>query len=164
MIEPRAHHGEVSCCKRKKKQKVFIDDAEVAAWKESWHNSTAIMSHPILDRAFEKHVQDYLCLESYDFVKIVDMYILAGSEMEINIETAMRKKVLEVCNMRSHVQFLAPANAAAVRVGKEAFVKAVTERRRDIFNPPKAEVLKILDDNLVQSFLASQQFLDASKN
>lgn len=30
------------------------------------------------------------------FRKIVDMYILAGSEMEINIETAMRKKVLLV--------------------------------------------------------------------
>ncbi len=30
------------------------------------------------------------------FRRIVDMYVLAGSEMEINIETAMRKKVLLV--------------------------------------------------------------------
>lgn len=32
------------------------------------------------------------------FRRIVDMYILAGSELEINIETAMRNKVLEVCD------------------------------------------------------------------
>ncbi|CAM9617718.1 unnamed protein product [Ectocarpus fasciculatus] len=168
MIEPRRHHGEVSCWKKKKKkQRVFVDDANVAAWKESWHNSEAIMSHPILDRAFEMHVQDHLCLESYDFVKevaqyvtdaekepdeqlfvqfrrIVDVYILAGSELEINIESAMRKKVLEIGD-------------------REAFMRAATERRRDVFNPPKAEVLKILDDNLLQPFLASRQFLDASK-
>ena len=30
------------------------------------------------------------------FRKIVDMYILAGSTLEINIETAMRNKILEV--------------------------------------------------------------------
>ena len=29
------------------------------------------MNNPILDQAFEKHVQDYLCSESYDFVKEV---------------------------------------------------------------------------------------------
>ena len=27
------------------------------------------MACPILDEAFEKHVQDYLCSESYDFLK-----------------------------------------------------------------------------------------------
>ena len=30
------------------------------------------------------------------FRNIVDMYILAGSELEINIETAMRNKILKV--------------------------------------------------------------------
>lgn len=30
------------------------------------------------------------------FRAIVDMYILAGSELEVNIETAMRNKVLKV--------------------------------------------------------------------
>ncbi len=30
-----------------------------------------IMAHPILDQAFEKHAQDYLCSESYDFIKEV---------------------------------------------------------------------------------------------
>ena len=30
------------------------------------------------------------------FRRIVNMYIVAGSELEINIATAMRKKVLEV--------------------------------------------------------------------
>lgn len=29
------------------------------------------MSEPAMDAAFEKHVQDYLCSESYDFLKAV---------------------------------------------------------------------------------------------
>ena len=29
------------------------------------------MAFPPLDHAFEKHVQDYLCSESYDFLKEV---------------------------------------------------------------------------------------------
>lgn len=29
------------------------------------------MSHPVLDEAFEKHVQAHLCSESYDFIKEV---------------------------------------------------------------------------------------------
>lgn len=33
------------------------------------------MGNPILDAAFEKHVQDYLCSESYDFLKAVREYL-----------------------------------------------------------------------------------------
>lgn len=35
------------------------------------------------------------------------------------------------------------------------------ERQRGIFNPSKEEAHKILDDNLLQSFLTSRRFLDA---
>lgn len=31
------------------------------------------MADPILDQAFEKHAQDYLCSESYDFIKEVSV-------------------------------------------------------------------------------------------
>ncbi|CAM9413480.1 unnamed protein product [Ectocarpus sp. 8 AP-2014] len=173
MIELWRHRGEVSCWKKKrKKQKVFIDDANVAAWTESWHNSAAIMSHPILDRAFEKHVQDYLCFESYDFVKETRLNV--GDKSLRNVHQ-MHLVTIPTVPTWSHdgkywegVVSPTPKNMVAKEkqsIGdREAFMSAATERRRDVFNPPKAEVLKILDDNLLQSFLASQQFLDASKN
>ncbi|CAM9558470.1 unnamed protein product [Ectocarpus sp. 4 AP-2014] len=165
MIEPRREYGELSCCKLLKKTRICVDDASTNAWRETWHDSKVIMSNPILDQAFEKHVQDYLCSESYDFVKeveryvthaenesaaerfvhfrrIVDKYIVSGSELELNIENAMRNKVLEVGE-------------------RMIFVEAGMERQRDIFNPSKEEAHKILDDNLLQSFLASRKFLDA---
>lgn len=34
-------------------------------------SAQVIMNFPPLDHAFEKHVQDYLCSESYDFLKEV---------------------------------------------------------------------------------------------
>lgn len=39
------------------------------------------MECPILDEAFAKHVQDYLCSESYDFLKAVSPFdnIIVGS-------------------------------------------------------------------------------------
>ena len=37
-----------------------------------------IMGFPALDHAFEKHVQDYLCSESYDFLKAVRAPYLRG--------------------------------------------------------------------------------------
>lgn len=44
------------------------------------------MDNPTMDQAFEKHVQDYLCSESYDFLKDVsvllgpeDVYLVQGS-------------------------------------------------------------------------------------
>ncbi|CAM9662596.1 unnamed protein product, partial [Ectocarpus sp. 8 AP-2014] len=165
MIEPRREHGELSCCKLLKKTRICVDDASTNAWRETWHDSKVIMSNPILDQAFEKHVQDYLCSESYDFVKeveryvthaenesaaelfvhfrrIVDKYIVSGSELELNIENAMRNKVLEIGE-------------------RMIFVEAGMERQRGIFNPSKEEAHKILDDNLLQSFLTSRNFLDA---
>ncbi|CAB1117956.1 unnamed protein product [Ectocarpus sp. CCAP 1310/34] len=71
MIEPRRENGELSCWKLLKKAKIYVDDGGTNAWRETWHDSKVIMSNPMLDPAFEKHVQDYLCSESYDFVKEV---------------------------------------------------------------------------------------------
>ncbi|CAB1120304.1 unnamed protein product [Ectocarpus sp. CCAP 1310/34] len=76
------------------------------------------------------------------FRRIVDKYIVSGSELELNIESAMRNKVLEVGE-------------------RVIFVEAGMERQRGIFNPSKEEAHKILDDNLLQSFLTSRKFLDA---
>lgn len=41
MIEPRRRHNELSCCKATKTRKIglVVDDACIAAWRESWHNS-----------------------------------------------------------------------------------------------------------------------------
>ncbi|CAM9097690.1 unnamed protein product, partial [Hapterophycus canaliculatus] len=166
MIEPRRRHGKVSCW-RKKRVAVTIDDAKTVAWRERWHNSKVIMSNPMLDQAFEKHVKEYLCSESYDFIKevekyiaqaeeglvesdfvnfrtIVDTFILAGSELEINIHTAMQKQIIEIGS-------------------RKKYFEAGTETRRDVFNASKAEILKLLDDNLIQSFWISQLFLDSCK-
>ncbi|CAM9985464.1 unnamed protein product, partial [Ectocarpus fasciculatus] len=165
MIEPRRKQGELSCCKLLKKTRIYVDDASTNVWRETWRDSKVIMNTPILDQAFEKHVQDYLCSESYDFVKeveryvthaeresagelfvrfrrIVDAYIVSGSELELNIENAMRNKVLEIGE-------------------RMIFLEAGIEKQRDIFNPSKEEAHKILDDNLLQSFLTSRTFLDA---
>lgn len=42
------------------------------------------------------------------FRSIVDMYILAGSELEVNIETAMRNKVLKVSSLREGIMVSLP--------------------------------------------------------
>lgn len=47
------------------------------------------MAHPILDQAFEKHAQDYLCSESYDFIKEVrdSVYVSVVSNLYIFTQT-----------------------------------------------------------------------------
>ncbi len=40
-----------------------------------------IMSHPVLDQAFENHARDYLCSESYDFIKEVGTLAVYFSSM-----------------------------------------------------------------------------------
>ncbi|CAN0272958.1 unnamed protein product, partial [Discosporangium mesarthrocarpum] len=124
-IEPRRHHGVVNLCGQNKKKKVVIDvdQPHIMKWKQQWPNSRVIMEDVAMDPAFEKHVQDFLCSESYDFLKqvdryvektpsweidqqfklfreIVDAYIVAGSELEVNIETAMRNRILKVSQKR----------------------------------------------------------------
>eukprot|EP00904_Undaria_pinnatifida_P007959 jgi/Undpi1/4293/HiC_scaffold_17.g07659.m1 len=165
-IEPRRHKG-CWVCWKKKKPVVVIDDANTSAWRERWNSSKVLMECPILDEAFAKHVQDYLCSESYDFLKavdryirraeegtdreiyvafreIVDLYIVVGSELEVNIEAAMRNKVLQLGEWST-------------------FQAAGIEQKRDIFNPPEVEVRKMLDENLLKSFLISKVFLNACK-
>eukprot|EP00903_Cladosiphon_okamuranus_P009461 g9020.t1 len=125
------------------------------------------MSNAVLDLAFEKHAQDYLCSESYDFLKevecyleyaretpaeevflqyrsIVDIYILAGSKLEININTAMRNKILEIGDRAS-------------------FLAASDDRQRGVFNPARADITKMLDENLVHSFWTRPLFLESCK-
>lgn len=36
------------------------------------------MAVPLMDEAFEKHVQDFLCSESYDFLKEVGARLLSA--------------------------------------------------------------------------------------
>ena len=43
------------------------------------------------------------------------------------------------------------------------FQAAGIEQKRDIFNPPEVEVRKMLDENLLKSFLISKVFLNACK-
>ncbi|CAB1108588.1 unnamed protein product [Ectocarpus sp. CCAP 1310/34] len=190
MMEPRRRHGEVSCWK-KKKITVVVDDARTAAWRERWHNSQVIMSNPVLDQAFEKHAQDYLCSESYDFIQevgcyvalaeqnpaedrfahftnIVNVYISAGSKLEINIGTAMRTGVLERKARDNSTLFhdmcTSPNRSWFAKIGDRVrFLEATFERQRDVFNPPRMEISKMIDENLVHSFWTRQLFLDACK-
>lgn len=43
------------------------------------------------------------------------------------------------------------------------FQVAGIEQKRDIFNPSEAEIRKMLDENLLKSFLTSKVFLNACK-
>lgn len=50
--------------------KVIQKQLSIAVGPDFW-TMQVIMAEPILDQAFEKHVQDFLCSESYDFLKEV---------------------------------------------------------------------------------------------
>eukprot|EP00752_Nemacystus_decipiens_P006609 g5944.t2 len=60
---------------------------------------------------------------------IVNVYIAAGSELEINIGTSMRNSIFEVGD-------------------RGRFLEATSERQRDLFNPARMEIIKMMDENL----------------
>lgn len=46
---------------------------------------------------------------------------------------------------------------------KTAFLRATTEEQKGIFEPANVEIRKMLDENLLKTFLVSQVFLNACK-
>lgn len=50
------------------------------------------MAHPPMDLAFEKHVQDYLCSESYDFLKAVRIDVTYSVENTHAVGTQFKKE------------------------------------------------------------------------
>ncbi|CAM9819244.1 unnamed protein product, partial [Choristocarpus tenellus] len=124
------------------------------------------MEDDYLDPAFEKHVQDFLCSESYDFLKeatayrkrrgmiiddqynefrvIVKRFVLAGSELEVNIETAMRNKILKWNDLA-------------------LFSTLDEDQRCGVLFYAEAEVRKMLEQNLLGSFLDGNSFVNACK-
>lgn len=68
-------------------------------------------------------------------------------------------KVRAVCDTSKY-----PSPPCSEKVGdRTKFLEATSDRRRDVFNPARKEITKMLDENLVHSFWVRQRFLDACK-
>lgn len=127
----------------------------------TWKSSLHVMNHPALNVLYCKFVEQNLCFESYEFIKvateyarrvsgidakdyedfnrIVQDFIIQGSALEVNINDRMRR-------------------AVQAYLKKTAYTELPAENKRKIFDPCVTEVSSMLDLNLMAAFHKTDGF------
>ncbi|KAG5181703.1 hypothetical protein JKP88DRAFT_246072 [Tribonema minus] len=131
----------------------YLEDA-VSTYSKQWKTSIDMIQVPALNVAFAAHVERCLCYESYKFLAESMAYTSSAFEDPEEQYAAFEKVVATCIAVNSTFEIMKYRD-------ETIFILLEPEARRTIFKEAAAEVARMLDQNLIASFVGTKQYIAA---